>query len=274
MYKYYRFTNDFMFSYVLNKHSDLARELIEVILGIEVEKVENSQAQKTLNYLPDYKSVKLDVYLKNSDEIFDVEMQTNNRHDIPKRMRYYQAANTIDDLPKGQSYNELKDCYIIFICMFDPFDKGDAIYRFEMLNEKHEDLDYHEGAYNIIVNVKSKQLDISENLKNLLQYLKSEEVSDDLTEKLHKTVLDTNNDEDWRRWAMTVEQRMNEEFNLGHSVGYDEGIYFSMLSTVNSLILDGVVGNEEEACHFLHYDYQDYLKGKEVLATSKKKDVI
>ena len=49
---------------------------------------------------------------------YDIEMQVSNEHNIPKRMRYYQAAIDIAFLDKESHYKALNDSYIIFVWLF------------------------------------------------------------------------------------------------------------------------------------------------------------
>ena len=44
--KIYPFTNDYMFCYVLSSNPDLAKELLELILDIQIDHVEVIEAQK------------------------------------------------------------------------------------------------------------------------------------------------------------------------------------------------------------------------------------
>lgn len=38
--------------------------------------------------------------------IFDIEMQTTNKRDLPQRTRYYQAMMNLDNLGKGTKFTE------------------------------------------------------------------------------------------------------------------------------------------------------------------------
>lgn len=38
--------------------------------------------------------------------IFDIEMQTTNKSDLPQRTRYYQAMMNLDNLGKGTKFTE------------------------------------------------------------------------------------------------------------------------------------------------------------------------
>ena len=68
----------------------IAKELLELILGIEIRKVV-VQKQKTIEITSDGRGIRLDVYLEDENStIYDLEMQTTSQKDLPKRTRYYQ----------------------------------------------------------------------------------------------------------------------------------------------------------------------------------------
>lgn len=77
--------------------------------------------------------MRLDVYLEEGDRVFDLEMQTTNKRNLPKRSRYYQGMIDLNTIEKGESYKKLKESYVVFICTFDPFYQGKAQYTFENL---------------------------------------------------------------------------------------------------------------------------------------------
>ena len=70
-----RFTDDFMFCRVM-KNPDLCKGVIERLLGIKVERIEYPELQKEIRPYYSAHGVRMDVYVKDSDRIFDIEMQT------------------------------------------------------------------------------------------------------------------------------------------------------------------------------------------------------
>lgn len=63
-------------------------------------------------------------------------MQTINKHDLPLRSRYYQAMMDIDNLGTGTHFTDLKECYILFICTFDPYGRNLPKYTFRERSEE------------------------------------------------------------------------------------------------------------------------------------------
>ena len=56
-------------------------------------------------------------------------MQAVDTNELPERSRYYLGCCDVDSLQAGGKYKDLKDTYIIFICIPDLFEKGMCIYR-------------------------------------------------------------------------------------------------------------------------------------------------
>ena len=131
-------TNRFMFSLVFS-HKHIAKPFLKAILGIEIFDLQEPELEKTTENSPFNKGVRYDVFVKEKGargeilRIFDIEMQMEDTHELPKRARYYQALCDSEALNKGESYRNLKEQYIIFICPDDIFKQEQAVYRFKNL---------------------------------------------------------------------------------------------------------------------------------------------
>ena len=89
--------------------------------------------EKTINISAVGRGVRLDVVFEGDDATYDIEMQMKDYPDIPKRTRYYHSMMDVSFLKRSDSFNELKPQYVIFICPFDPFGQGEAVYDFQMV---------------------------------------------------------------------------------------------------------------------------------------------
>lgn len=115
--------NDFLFCKVMQDEA-LCKELLEIILGVEIEKIVYNEDQKVFRETIDGKGIRLDVYVKDEKHtIYDLEMQTTDTKELPKRTRYYHSSIDRGHLESGEQYSKLKDSYVIFICTFDLFAK-------------------------------------------------------------------------------------------------------------------------------------------------------
>ncbi len=65
-----------------------------------------------------------------NNTVYNVEMQKGKGKNLAKRSRYYQGSIDLDMISKGRDYNELQKSFVIFICIFDPFNKGRYFYIF------------------------------------------------------------------------------------------------------------------------------------------------
>ncbi len=113
-----------MFCKIMENNEHICRRVIEILLGIQVERIEYTHQQETLDIDIESRGVRLDVVAKGDGRIFDLEMQTTAEKDSPKRARYYQATMDLDCLAKGQDYENLSNSFIVFICTSNPFDIG------------------------------------------------------------------------------------------------------------------------------------------------------
>ena len=114
------FSDDWMFKKVL-EDPGVCAELIERLLHIRVNHVEYPALEKVIAPYYTSKGVRLDVYIKDSDKVIDIEIQSYPMEALGKRIRYYESMLNMDSLMKGQDYVQLKDSYILFICKDDPF---------------------------------------------------------------------------------------------------------------------------------------------------------
>ena len=95
--------DDFMFCKVM-EHESLCRPFLEMLFSVKIEKITYLSSQNTVSADLGAKTIRLDVLVKDgSGTSYDIEMQVGNEYNIPKRMRYYQAALDIASLDKGYS---------------------------------------------------------------------------------------------------------------------------------------------------------------------------
>ena len=170
----------FMFAAVMSD-TEICRKVLELALRIPISEV-HVQTEKTMAYHSEYHGVRLDVYASDADRTrFNVEMQVKLQKFLPKRSRYYHDQIDMDVLAAGDSYENLPDTYVIFICDFDPF--GDDLYRYstgtycEETGNRVED-----GVETIYLNAHGKnRKDIPEELVQFLDYVKNTGRKEDIS---------------------------------------------------------------------------------------------
>ncbi len=191
-YESLQFKDDFMFGVVMSDMS-IAKRVLSVILAEEIPDIENCELQRTVQNDTISHGVRYDVYIRTSDgtKVYDIEMQTVNNDFLPKRSRYYQSASDMDFLSRGQMYKALPATYIIFICEFDLFEKGNAVYRFENYCIE-ENLRLDDQAYKIFLNTAGQTP--RKELQNLMTYLKDNLPNDELTQDIQNKIQDAQHD--------------------------------------------------------------------------------
>ena len=238
------FVKDLMFSCVM-RNKKTCKELIELIFpdkkigtikfpdGVELNPESKDfelELQKFLQLNPLGKSVRLDVYFKDPNNVYNIEMQgPTTKEKLPLRARMYSSLIDANILEKGMDYEKLIDSYVIFICNFDPFDKDKCIYRFRSFCEDEKDLRENNGRYNIYLNTTGTKGDISFDLKEMFRYINGEEsaigmeTKSEFVKTLDKYVQEYNANDTWRRGYMTLELRMRDNYKNGHAEGIIEG---------------------------------------------------
>ena len=112
----------------------------------------------------------------------------SDEHNLPKRMRFYQAAIDISVLNKGNSYCKLNDSFIIFICLFDAPGKGKPVYSFENICLEDRQILLHDGAKKIIINAAAFNKIDDKNLSGLLKYIKTGKATTEFTGRLQDMI--------------------------------------------------------------------------------------
>ena len=211
-----QFTDDFLFCKVLENNEDLCKELLELILGKKIRKINYLAKQKVIDITSDGKGIRLDVYLEDDENtVFDIEMQTTTSKNLPKRTRYYQGMIDLNLIEKGADYKELKKSYIIFICMQNPFKQDLHLYTFE--NRCNEDvaLSLGDESIKVILTPEGSADDVSDGLADFLNYLAGKGGSSPFVKRLDEAVDKAKNKEDWRMEYMTLLMRDREKLAEG-----------------------------------------------------------
>ena len=197
-------TDDFMFCKVMSD-SALCKELLEILLHIKIDRLVFQEPQKSFKLTPESRGIRLDVYVKDSNHIFDIELQTTNERNLELRTRYYQGVMDIDELEKGELFSDMKESYIIFICMFDPFGADIPIYTVKQTFEENEKLVFDDKTHKIFYNVNAfEKLSNDVETKAFLKYLCKHQSTSKFTESLERAVYKNKGNQHWRKDYMTL----------------------------------------------------------------------
>ena len=222
------FKDNFMFAAVMLDEEN-AKGVVERALGIEVDHVEISY-EKSIVYNPEYKGIRLDVYLKDDkNRHFNVEMQVANTK-IFKRSRYYHSQIDMELLSTGINYEQLPESYVIFICDFDPIGLGKYKYTRRQIIEEDRDYNYDDGSYTVFLStVGTNEDEVSQELVKFLKYVGAEleesnkDYEDEFVKRLQKSVEKIKFDREMGRRYMLFEELMKDEYNAGKAEGLELG---------------------------------------------------
>ncbi len=198
------FSDDWMFQKVLHD-PEICAELVERILHIRVGLVEYPELEKVIEPFYTSKGVRLDVYLKDSDKVIDIELQSYPMEALGKRIRYYESMLNMDTLMKGQDYTLLKDSYIVFICTEDPFKDDKEIhydlpcYTFKNICEENNTVDLNDKSIKVIFSASAYEKAENKQIREFLRYINTQEPGeDDFNKRLSEHVAKIKENEKFR----------------------------------------------------------------------------
>lgn len=198
--------NDYIFSKVM-RDKEICIALLEKLLKLKIEDIVYLEEEKTINIEYAAKSVRLDVYVEGGNRAFNLEMQATSQSERPYRSRYYQGLIDLNSIEKGEDYDELKESYVIFICTFDPFEKGLAQYTFENLCEEDTTIRLKDGTKKIFFNSKNYAKAESEDVREFLRYVNGEKSDNPFVRIIDNKVAKVKSSKEWRREYMTLMMR-------------------------------------------------------------------
>ena len=249
-YKELTFTDDFMFGKVLVNNPEICRRLLEVLLEIKIKRISFPEKQKTIEILADGKGIRLDVYVDDENgTVYNIEMQTRVKQELPKRSRYYQGMIDMNLIERGARYKDLKLSFVIFICLQDPFGYHLPVYRFENICVQNKEILLRDEAIKVFINADGDLNELPEDLAALLKYLKGIVVENELVQMIDNEVEKAREQEEWRLEYMTLYLRDLENQDIGMERGLEQGLS-ALVNTIKSFttnteeIYQAVIKNE------------------------------
>ena len=218
------FKDDFMFCIIM-KNPKYCKPFLETVLGVKINHIEYPSSQESIDLSLDAKSVRLDVYVEDGKgTVYNIEMQTANKYNLPKRMRYYQGIIDLNILEKGRDYRDLKKSYVIFVCTFDLFGKGRHVYTFENRCVQDLGLALGDDTVKIILNTKGTEEDVSQDMKEQADFIDGKGAgATGFTRDLEEAVQSVRKNEKWRVDYMTLQMSYQEKFEEGYERGIEHG---------------------------------------------------
>ena len=215
------FTDDYIF-YRVMQNDEICKELLEHLLKVKIDHIVRQDVQKELKPFYESKGIRLDAYIKDSNRIFNIEMQQVSDDELPKRSRYYSSMIDTDSLLKGKDYTELAECFIVFICSKDPFKKGLPVYTFENMCLEDKNLLLNDMSHKIFFNASAYQNEKDVEIKSFLDYIITRKPEDNLTNKINTLVQEIKSRETDRRQYMIEHLKIRDKIMEGKRLGIQE----------------------------------------------------
>lgn len=143
------FDDEFFSTVMADK--DVCEEVLRVLTGIEDLVLKDGKAQYNLRNLGGH-SVVLDFFGEDSKgQLYNIEVQKENRGHHKKRVRYYQGLIDTSMLDKGVPYEKLPELYLIYLTKFDLFKLGRVKYEVHRIVEG-TDIRLDDGVHEVYIN--------------------------------------------------------------------------------------------------------------------------
>ncbi len=184
------FADNFIFCKVM-KDEALCRQMIKVLLGIEIEKLVYTDTEHSIETYYGTRGIRLDVYVKGEHEgelkVFDLEMQTGNYKDLMLRARYYQSQSDAKTTPRRTAFKNLKETYIVFICKNDPFGEGLPCYTKHTAFAETDAIKYDDKTHALFYNASAWEK-AEESLREVLRFIYQNEATATFSNRLENSV--------------------------------------------------------------------------------------
>ena len=206
--------NDFMFAEVM-RTGDICQLFLEELLGLNIQRIEFIDKQKDLSDSYTHHGIRLDVYLKDeAGTVFNVEMQSANSENLPKRARFYQSAIDRSELPKSTH------------CDFDYFQIGKAVgERVSFLKET--ETAYNDGSHVFFLNSRYTEGNASQSILEFLDMIRTNDLEKPyetpLGQKAKERVQAVRSDRALEVSYMTYAQKIMDERRYSFNEGLAEG---------------------------------------------------
>ncbi|MCI7219376.1 hypothetical protein [Parafannyhessea umbonata] len=216
-------TDDLMFGTVF-QDPNLCQGLIELLLGIQVEKIEFVERQGLLDAGPLSRAGIVDLLVRDAaGNEYDVEMQNVATPGIARRARRYLTLVDANMLDRGQRFEDAGDAIVIFICANDPFGRGWKRYDF-MRTCAQDGQPMDDGTSIVFVNAAGTRGDYGDGFDAFLRYLSNDTVIEsDYVRSVDDAVRGVRDNPQRRRYRMLWSEKYRDEIADAMDEGRAEG---------------------------------------------------
>ena len=211
--------------------------------------------RKVLFFIRNIRGIRLDILATDENNTrYNVEMQIADEHNLPLRSRYYHSQMDMEILARGEPYQNLPSCIVIFICDYDPFHQDLCCYIIEhRCKESGEIMD--DGTGTVFLNTCGKNRDeISPGLAAFLDFVHAdlkksqEKTHDSYIKQLQESIQEIKVSREMGVRYVLFLEKLEEEYRDGYEagersgyekgekIGYDHGEKNARISIIRSIL--------------------------------------
>ena len=243
--------DDFMFSEVMRRPENI-KPFLEALLEKKIERVVTIDKQKDLKDTYDAHGIRLDVYLEDEHHTkYDMEVQARLHRKLEKRIRYYTSGIDRHSLEMNTDYEELSDCFVIFICVEDYFGAGLAVYERESHIKGAPEIAYEDGSHAFILNADFKTENGNPAVMDFLRYIRAGykgeqyDISESsylrqIDEAISEIKEDSGREMEYMTMTMKMMDERKEAFEQGEARGRAEGERRNQIKTIKRMLSRGL----------------------------------
>ena len=247
-------SNDLVFGEVMRQPENV-KPFLEAVLEKKIAEITYIEKQQDIKDGIHLHGIRLDVSLADgAGTQYDVEMQTGRAYDLERRIRFYQSSIDRKTLEPAESYRQLRESYVIFVCTDDYYGRGLALYKRKSVIEGAEDLAYKDGSHAYILNAAFTVKNLSEPALEFLRYINARyrnlpiDISDsDYLTRIDRAVEDIKADKGRVERLMTLAAKLEdvridarrEGFEAGVEKGIEKGSHDAQIGMAKRLLTKG-----------------------------------
>ena len=227
--------DDYLFKRIMSE-KDICIKFVQIILGIDIKDIVYIKTEEVVKELYDSKGIRLDVYLKDEDEVvYNIEMQVTSlgEEEFAKRFRYYEAMIDSYLLRVGQKYKDLNKLFIVFICPFGIFKNERTIYSFKNFCVEDKSIELKDDVTKIFITTKSPNKEnLSEDFLALLKYIDGNITDNPFVNEIESKIHEIKQDEKERGAYMQYDLHLMQIEEEAEKRGFVK----SLLNSIKSLM--------------------------------------
>ena len=145
-----RLMDDVLMRLCLQDNKPAVQLILRIIMDRPNLEVQELETQREANSISG-RSVRFDVWARDGDAVYNIEIERTDERASAKRARYHSAMLDSGLLKSGEEFTKLVETFVIFITENDIFGKGLPLYRFDRYCEQTQEY-LDDGTHILYVN--------------------------------------------------------------------------------------------------------------------------